>query len=319
MNPSAPHPFRLGLARLRAWLSPTQRKNRRQVAAAEQAQVVAFAAMRDLAGRGDVQAVAFTGNGAEVVLKDGRRFGYDPRDRLERLYSLPVTGEFERKETEWVRMAVQPGSWCVDAGGSFGWYAVLLAQATGPSGQVHVFEPIPRTVEVLQANLRRNRCENVKVHAVALADAPGTADLFVPDVGVSGSLRLHTYRSAYETFACPVETLDLIAAREGWSRLDFLKADIEGAEWALLRGAEQCLARWRPSLLLEIQADSTRRFGHEPGDVFRWLAERGYVGGWVDNDGRLNPARGDETAVPDYNFIFVPREKASRHAWRAQP
>lgn len=302
-------------ALLRARISPSRRRYRAEIARAEKVRLEGFAAVSAMAGRGDVSEVVFRADGAELVLRDGRRFRYDPADRLERLYSIPVTGEFERKETEWVRRAVNPGDHCVDAGGSFGWYAVLLSQVTGPSGRVHVFEPIPRTVRVLEGNLQRNACKNVVVHAMALADVAGTMDVFVPDIGVSGSLRLHDYSKGYETFACPVRTLDEIAEHERWSRIDFIKADIEGAEFALLRGAERTLARWRPRLLLEIQSESTRRFGHEPVAVFRWLAERGYVACHVANDGKLLKVSGQEAVLPDYNFVFIPNDQVEAYVW----
>lgn len=319
MNRSLLERLRHEAARWRDRWSPVRRRARAAARAAEGARVAGFAALAEVAGRGDVREVVLRAGEAELVLQDGRRFRYDPSDRLERLYSLPVTGEFERKETEWVRRWVRPGDHCVDAGGSFGWYAVLLSRAVGPGGRVHVFEPIPRTVRVLEGNLRRNGCTNVEVHALALADAAGTLDVFVPDIGVSGSLRLHQYERGYETFACPVQTLDALAEAGAWPRLDFLKADIEGAEFALLRGAERILARCRPRLLLEIQADSTRRFGHEPAAVFRWLDDRGYVAGWVDAAGRLGRVQGDEAVLPDYNFIFVPREQAAAYPWRNSP
>lgn len=299
-------------------LSPARRQARIATAATEQARIMGFKALAAVAGRGDVGEIVFMAGGAEMKLKDGRRFGFDPTDRLERLYSLPDTGEFEHKETEWVRRWVRPGDHCVDAGGSFGWYAVLLARAVGKEGRVHVFEPIPRTVRVLENNLRRNGCDNVEVHAVALAEAEGTMELYVPDIGVSGSLRLHDFRKHFETFACPVRTLDRLAEEGAWPGLDFLKADIEGAEFALLQGAEHALARWRPRLLLEIQAESTRRFGHEPAAVFRWLAERGYTGGHVTADGRLARVTGTEPVLPDYNFVFVPNEQVAAYEWRME-
>jgi FkbM family methyltransferase len=312
------------LSRLRrqlgAWIdrfSPSRRWVRRELARVEQARIESFNAVAEMVGRGDVGGLVFTGRDAELVLKDGRRFRYNPADRLERLYSVPATGAFERKETEWVRRWVGLGAHCVDAGGSFGWYAVLLSQLAGEAGSVHVFEPIPRTVDVLKGNLNRNHCCNAQVYPFALADRDGEVDVFVPDIGVSGSLRLHDYRAKFETFACPMRTLDGLAEKENWPRLDFIKADIEGAEFALLRGAERALARWRPRLLLEIQSDSTRRFGHEPAEVFRWLAARGYVAGHVTEAGELRRVEGEEPVLPDYNFVFVPVEQASALQWEA--
>lgn len=305
------------LARLRDRFSPSRRRIRFQTAEAERLRIDGFRAIQAVVGKGDVDEVTFTARGTELLLRDGRRFQYDPTDRLQRLYSLPVTGEFERKETEWVRCWVRAGQLCVDAGGSFGWYAVLLGRLVGASGRVHVFEPILRTVEVLESNLARNGCDNVRVFPMALADQPGEMSVFVPDIGVSGSLRLHDYKKGFETFTCKVETLDAVAETQSWNRLDFIKADIEGAEFSLLRGAEKSIARWKPLLLLEIQADSTRRFGHEPSAVFDWLFSRGYVAGYVTEQGILARVKGNEVSLPDYNFIFVPTERMAEFEWKA--
>jgi FkbM family methyltransferase len=306
-----PKPLHRELVRWRERLSPTRRKARRELVRAEAARVDGVAALVALAGRGDVRELIVREGEAELVLHDGRRFRYNPGDRLERLYSLPITGEFERKETEWVRRWLKPGMHCVDAGGSFGWYAVLMSQAVGNAGGVRVFEPIPRTAGVLEANLKRNACSNAVVHRVALAEADGHMDLYVPDIGVSGSLRLHDYDDAYEVFSCPVRALDSMADEGKWPKIDFIKADIEGAEFALLRGAERVIRRDRPLMMLEAQASSTRLFGYEPSALFAWLEGVGYGAAWVSMAGELVACTGREDTLPDYNFIFFPEELGS--------
>ena len=269
--------------------------------------------MQAMAGRGEIARVTIAATHAELELRDGRLFGFDPRDRLEHLYSLPHSGEFEAKETNWLRRHLREGEHCVDAGGSFGWYAVLFGRGVGASGQVHVFEPIPRTADVLRANLRRNQVHgHVTVAEVALSVEAGTADLYVPDIGVSGSLRLHDHRDTFETFHCPLRRLDDLG-RE-WMRWDWLKADVEGAEFDLLKGAEALVKRFQPTMMLEIQADSTRKFGYEPEELFDWLHDRSYVGAWVTEEGKLRRFGGRGT-YPDYNFIFVPKHRCNQFEW----
>lgn len=308
-----PKSWRRSLARWRQQLSSARREQQAAAESAERRLRESFAELQAMVGRGDIARVTIAADEAELELRDGRRFGFDPYDRLEHLYSLPVSGEFEHKETEWLRRHLQPGEHCVDAGGSFGWYAVLFARGVKANGQVKVFEPIPRTAAVLRANLHRNQVEgHTSVAEVALAARTGTADLFVPDIGVSGSLRLHDHKETYETFHCPLQRLDDLG--QDWTRWDWLKADVEGAEFDLLKGAEELVVRFQPTMMLEVQAESTRKFGYEPEELFVWLQDRAYVGGWVSPEGKLVRFDG-QGAYPDYNFIFVPQSKCTQFEW----
>lgn len=51
----------------------------------------------------------------------------------------------------------------------------------------------------------------------------------------------------------PVRTVDGLCNHMGLGRVDFIKADVEGAEAAVLSGARRTLLRHRPALLLEIE------------------------------------------------------------------
>ena len=103
-----------------------------------------------------------------------------------------------------------------------------------------------------------------------------------------------------------VTTLDGYTEQAGFARLDFVKADIEGAELLLLKGGRQTLQRFKPTLLLEIQAHSTRLFGHEPAAVFNFLQDLGYSARYLAQDGTLVPVDMNRfDSLPDYNFVFV--------------
>lgn len=140
----------------------------------------------------------------------------------------------------------------------------------------------------MSALLRPRSGANVRRHALALGAASDETVIRVP-VRNGG---LVTGRSFIERDALGVgpndefeahidvrvrvESLDGLCASAGIERVDFIKGDVEGAELALLHGAEQTIESHRPALLLEIEARHTRRYGHEPEDVTAWLSARGY-------------------------------------------
>ncbi|WP_307853655.1 FkbM family methyltransferase [Streptomyces tagetis] len=74
----------------------------------------------------------------------------------------------------------------------------------------------------------------------------------------------------------PVRTLDQLAHEAGLERLTFVKADVEGAELAVLMGSSATLRRHRPTLLLEIERRHLAKYGVDPADVLRHLRGFGY-------------------------------------------
>lgn len=239
---------------------------------------------------------------------DGREFVFRPDKAAGWLYSIPFSGDFEVKETSFVKRTIEKDWVCLDVGGCFGWYSVLLAQLVGPNGAVHVFEPVPDNRECLLENIKLNMCSNVSVHPYALADTPCTATIFVPKYGVSGSLRAHASKTKCTAVGVKVSTLDEFARATALTRLDFIKADVEGAEILILEGGGETLRRFKPTLMLEVQAPSTRLYGYKPNDLFKLTAKLGYAAYRLDYKGFLVPllhAAFSGAQLPDDNFVFV--------------
>lgn len=266
----------------------------------------AYRCFSEIVGLEGVSEVRFDRSGCVFTLGDGSQFRLDPSKAAGWLYSVPFIGSFEKKETDYVRKIVQPGWVCLDIGGCFGWYSILLSRAVGPSGQVHAFEPVRPNFECLADNVELNGATNILLNNVALGDRPGRLQLFLPIEGVSASFQPHSSMSKCTILEADVTTLDSYTEQAGFARLDFLKADIEGAELLLLKGGRQTLQRFKPTLLLEIQAHSTRLFGHEPAAVFNFLEDLGYSASYLDQDGTLVPVDMNRfDSLPDYNFVFV--------------
>jgi FkbM family methyltransferase len=179
-------------------------------------------------------------------------------------------------------------------------------------GMVYAFEPVRPNFECLRDNVGLNSSHNVVLENRALGERPGRLKLYLPRDGVSASLRAHGGEANCDVMEAEVTTLDDFVERSAIARLDFLKADIEGAELLLLKGGIRTLERFKPTLMLEVQAHSTRLFGYLPEALFTMLRNLGYRAHYVDSGGTLATVGESEmSSLPDYNFVFVHAERRS--------
>lgn len=81
--------------------------------------------------------------------------------------------------------------------------------------------------------------------------------------------------------------LDAFCATLPVTRIDLIKADIEGWELHMLRGAAETLTRFRPALYLEVYDDFLRRAGDSAEALAMFLSGLGYVPHAVDKKGRI--------------------------------
>lgn len=184
---------------------------------------------------------------------------------------------------------VRPGAVCVDVGAEYGLYTWVLSALAGPTGQVHSVEPLPGPARWLRTASRVLGSDNVTVHRTALAARAGHGTLSLPRRrGLPVHGRAYLTRDAdgpgpnaeFRTsrpVSTPVRTLDQLAREQGLERVEFVKADVEGAELAVLRGGARTLRRDRPALLLEIEDRHLEKYGSRPADLVRHLGEYGYA------------------------------------------
>lgn len=223
---------------------------------------------------------------------------------------------FVEPELIGLRDVVRPGDVCVDIGAALGLYTVSLSRLVGPHGTVHSVEPLLFAHPTLSYLLRPREAPNVVRHSVALGAAEGQDVMSVPvrhGTPVTGRSFLTSGADGLGSnaeFADHLEvlvrtdTLDRFCAANAIDRLDFVKADVEGAELRVLQGGSATIERLRPTLLLEIEERHVLRFGYRARDVQDWLAERGYrMHTWHRNAWRPTDRIDDSVR----NYLFQPR------------
>jgi len=133
-----------------------------------------------------------------------------------------------------------------DVGANEGQWA-SRASGLNPNCQIHAFEPASSTFEVLKENVAER---GVICRRMAMGDSVGTLPLL--------NRRGYSYLSSFyhargegieqittEVENVSVDNLDNYCQREKISKIDFLKVDVEGHEFAVLRGASGLLTNRR--------------------------------------------------------------------------
>ncbi|MDR3404344.1 MAG: FkbM family methyltransferase [Chthoniobacter sp.] len=187
-----------------------------------------------------------------------------------------------REKRTFLRL-VRDGDVVFDIGANRGDFTVLFSHMVGCHGRAHAFEPVPPTFQELSERIR-NECRfpNVSLNPCALGDTEGQFQIQVPagDFG-QASLRNHAIaswsRPERESFDCQVRTLDAYVTEKAIDRLDFVKIDIEGAELPALRGGQQTLDRFHPTIHCEYFAPWTEAFGYGAADLISFLQTHGYT------------------------------------------
>jgi FkbM family methyltransferase len=156
-------------------------------------------------------------------------------------------------EIRFVRRWLRPGMRTIDVGASFGAYTLSMARAVGRDGRVWAFEPTPDVAAHLRRSLELNACDHVVLSPAAISDREGAvtltaraqseANLIAPGAEASGS-----------TFQANAMTLDRLAADLRWEDIDFIKVDVEGHEYQVIRGGADFFASNSPLIMFEVRA-----------------------------------------------------------------
>lgn len=160
------------------------------------------------------------------------------------LRSLEPAGDFgkERHILELLASTVRPGDVVYDIGSNFGFYTVLLAKAVGPNGVVIAVEPESQSYDHLQENLKLNALTNVRSFRLGLGDQSGEAKLFLGEVAGASSLG-QSSETAHSYKWVQVVEGDHLVEEKSLPVPRVVKIDVEGHEWAVIRGLCQTLAR----------------------------------------------------------------------------
>jgi len=127
----------------------------------------------------------------------------------------------------------------VDAGAHYGYFSLFASMNTSPRSRILALEPSPDNFSRLERNIHATNCANIETLPVALAEFSGEVSLFLSR-DENHSLFSRDCNPLSNEQGVPVHALSLwdFLSEHDLDRVDFLKMDIEGAEYAVLLNAE---------------------------------------------------------------------------------
>lgn len=165
----------------------------------------------------------------------------------------------------------------VDVGAHVGLFSWQMAQ---DFAQVHAFEPMSEHRECWVANMGTG-VERATLYPFALGEAPGMVRVVTRTPGSSGDTGIDpdaersSLRAAVGDVGeeCELRTLDSFELQH----VDFLKADCEGFELFVMRGAIETLKRCKPCIMVEQKPETggAQRYGVGVIDAVKFLESLG--------------------------------------------
>jgi FkbM family methyltransferase len=130
-----------------------------------------------------------------------------------------------------------------DVGANTGYYSALVKRL---GAEVVAFEPQPEVFSKLE------RVSGITPVQLALGEKEEMAPLFIPEtLGMNGSSSLDAdWNPTEEIKMVGVTTLNGIV--KGLPRPDFIKLDVEGYEFQVLKGGEEFLVKDKPGVAIEV-------------------------------------------------------------------
>lgn len=154
-------------------------------------------------------------------------------------------GSYEIKKRLAFESKIKAHSVVYDIGANVGFYSLLAAHLSGPEGKVYAFEPLSRNVDFIRRHAALNRFANIEVFEAAVSDHSGES-FFDPGASIATG-----HLSEAGTVKVRLVRLDDLLATGSITPPDTMKVDVEGAEYAVVRGAQRLIDQFRPTIFLD--------------------------------------------------------------------
>ncbi len=222
---------------------------------------------------------------------------------------LFVGGNYDPNEMCFLEDILKPGMVFIDIGSNIGLYTLFASRLIGEEGTVIAVEPSKRELLRLKANLKLNRCKNVKVISTAISDCSSTGELLIADEEHSGhnTFGNFSYPSVFIQGKQMIKKkkLDDLIDELSLNRVNVIKIDVEGHELFVLKGALKTVKRFKPILLIELFDRALELQGCNSNQVLELLRQLGYYIYVYDKKTGLPVPQGDRTLGESENIIAV--------------
>jgi len=177
---------------------------------------------------------------------------------------------------------IKQGSTVIEVGGHIGFISMYFAQLVGPNGKVYVFEPgsnnQPYIRENIESGMPPGKGGKITLIPKAVGYENGEATLYEDSLtgqnnslvknfqGLRNNIQFSYVESEVKEKTVPVVSIDSFLMNNS---VDFIKIDVEGFEFSVLRGATHAIQNNLPVVMVEVQANEK--------EIFHYFSTKNYV------------------------------------------
>ena len=160
-----------------------------------------------------------------------------------------VSSKFELFMLEWFQP--RRGEVFVDVGAHVGKYALSASKVIGNEGLIVAIEAHPSNFILLEQNIKLNNFKNIVSFNLAAWYKRCKLKFLVGSTSANSNLTRYCY--GHGSIDVQAEKMDMLLVRDlDLKRVDWIKIDVEGAEYEVLLGLEETLSKHKPKLVIEV-------------------------------------------------------------------
>lgn len=222
-------------------------------------------------------------------------------------FSSSLNARYDRETLAVMKKCLKRDSNCIDAGAHSGEVLKLILKCA-PDGRHYAFEPLPDLYERLSVEFG-----GVNVNPVALSDYSGESTFqYVRSRPTHSGLKQRDYPDEdveVEQITVKVDRLDNVIP--AGLKVDFIKIDVEGAEYNLLKGAVETVKRCRPVIVFEYGLGAAEYYEEAtPENVYTLLTgecglKLSLMSRWLRNEQPLTEAEFVKEFNTNSNYYFI--------------
>jgi len=175
---------------------------------------------------------------------------------------------------------INEGDVVVDVGANIGYFSMLAAKKTGPSGKVFTIEPMQQANTWLKKNFKLNNFENYEILEVAIGDKPRMMKMYKKS-NSSEMIILDPDVSKTDLIICgeiQVESIDNIISKKKIDKINLMKIDVEGFEYEVLLGCQKSFEEKRiKNIICEIHSKYLKNRKIDEQKIYSLLRENHFI------------------------------------------
>lgn len=172
------------------------------------------------------------------------------------------------------------------------------------NSSVIAFEPVPSNVNSIIHNQQLNEIDNLELHTCLVADQKGKAFFNFPSGNNSGSGFIEKKHKNDALQEYNVVTLDETINSKNVS---FISVDVEGFEFQVLLGCKEILAKFQPTLVIEVNQKFLKTRGNSSvREVYDFLKKFNYSCYYIDTFGLKEVNVDDFVNKSNKNWLCIP-------------